>query len=235
MLIVALYIFNFDKVILRKVSSITTNIQDNYIYIVDSIDNYISSHFNQQKTIEKLKYEISQNIKYKIMYLKNNNNKGKNFNRYTLDTIKVISYANFDNFSKIILQTPKQNIGTISALITDDGYSAGIAIYQKKQMVGLLNNNKNANYAVFIGENLVPGITHGNYPEENITIKYIPSWKNIKINDEVITSGMDNIFYKGVKVGYVTKIIQKGTTQEAIVKPYAKVYDDDLFYVYSKK
>jgi rod shape-determining protein MreC len=230
-LIAVSYIFNIDKVILKKVSNISTTIQDGYIYVADSVNDYIDLHFNQAKMIKKLKYEVLQNKKYKIIYQKNAK-QNKKVDKEFLNIVKVISYVNFDNFSKVILQNYNQKENTIFALITDDGFSAGIAVYENSKTIGLLNHNKKSNYAVFIGENQIPGITHGNYPSENITIKYIPSWKNIKIGDEVITSGMDNIFYKGVKVGRVVDIEKNGITQEAIVKPYANVYDKDFFYIY---
>ncbi|MCK5110718.1 MAG: rod shape-determining protein MreC [Arcobacteraceae bacterium] len=208
------------------------NIKDSYVSTFITIENYLSKHFNQADQIVQLKHQVSQNEKYKILYLKNQNQQNTVSDDF-LDTAEVISYIDFNNFSKVLLKVPKK-IDNISALITNDGYSAGIMIKENSQYIGLLNYNEKSNYAVFIGENLVPGITHGDYPNENIIVKYIPIWKDIKINDEVITSGMDNIFYKGVKVGFVVKINKLSTTQEAIVKPYANVYKENTFYLYTK-
>ena len=36
-----------------------------------------------------------------------------------------------------------------------------------------------------------------------LVAKYIPSWMNIYIGDEVITSGMDDIFPQGLKLGKI--------------------------------
>ena len=43
---------------------------------------------------------------------------------------------------------------------------------------------------------------------------------------------MDNIFYKGLKVGKVVKINKMADMQEAIIKPYSQVYQKRFFYTY---
>ena len=150
-----------------------------------------------------------------------------------LSKIDVLSYINFSDFSKVILK-PVSDVKKISALITKNGYSAGIIKKKGIEYIGYLNHNPESNYAVYIGENNVPGITHGIPHNENIKIKFIPLWQNINIGDKVITSGMDNIFPYGIKVGYVSSIKKLSTTQEAFVKPYAKVYSQKYFYILNK-
>ncbi len=232
LLIFISYIFNIDKFVSHKISVLNMNIKDSYLLTINTINNYLSKYSNQSDQISKLKYQVSQNEKYKILYLKNKH-KPKIPRTSYVDIAEVISYVNFNDFSKVLLKVTNNNINNISALITNDGYSAGIMIKNNSNYIGLLNTNEKSNYAVFIGENKVPGITHGYYTNENIIIKYVPVWKEIKIHDEVITSGMDNIFYKGVKVGYVVEIKKLATTQEVIVKPYANVYAQNFFYIHS--
>ncbi len=232
LLIFVSYIFNIDKFISYKISVLNMNIKDSYLLTINTINNYVSKYSNQADQISKLKYQISQNEKYKLLYLKNKN-KPKIPNTTYVDIAKVISYVNFNNFSKVLLKVTNNNINNISALITNDGYSAGIMIKSDSHYIGLLNTNEKSNYAVFIGKDKVPGITHGHYSNKNIIVKYVPIWQEIKINDEVITSGMDNIFYKGIKVGYVIEIKKLATTQEIIVKPYANIYAQNFFYIHS--
>ncbi len=208
------------------------NIKDSYLLTINTLNNYISKYINQADQITQLKHQLSQNKKYKILYLKNKY-KPKIPDTSYVDIAEIISYVNFNDFSKVLLKVTNNNINNISALITDDGYSAGIMIKNNSDYIGLLNTNDKSNYAVFIGKNKVPGITHGRYIDKNIIVKYIPIWQEIKVNDEVVTSGMDNIFYKGVKVGYVEAIKKLATTQEAIIKPYANVYAQNFFYIYS--
>jgi cell shape-determining protein MreC len=80
------------------------------------------------------------------------------------------------------------------------GISSAIALKQDNKTIALLNQNKKCNYTVFIGKKQVPGITSGVTKDNKMLIKFIPIWKHINIDDEVITSGMDKIFPYGIKV-----------------------------------
>ncbi len=232
LLIFVAYIFNIDKLISTKISILNMNIKDSYLLTINTINNYLSKYSNQAEQISQLNYQLSQSEKYKIFYLKATSKSKTPYTPY-VEIADVISYVKFNDFSKVLLKVTNNNINNISALITSEGYSAGIMIKNDSKYIGLLNTNEKSNYAVFIGDNQVPGITHGHYTNENIIVKYIPIWQEIKIHDEVITSGMDNIFYKGIKVGYVVEIKKLATTQEVIVKPYANVYAKNYFYIHS--
>jgi len=229
-LIFVSYIFNVDRIISHKISTLNVAIKENYIYSLRVVSEFVSKYFYQVEQIVQLKNDIEKLEQYKILYLSNEINQTKD-NNNTLAKTKVISYAKFDDFSKVILNSTL-NINKISALITKDGYSAGIIKKENTQYIGYLNHHPKSNYAVFIGENNVSGITHGIPQQEYIKIKFIPLWQDIKVGDKVITSGMDNIFPIGIKVGHIIKIKKLPTTQEALVKPYAKVYKQTYFYTF---
>ena len=101
--------------------------------------------------------------------------------------------------------------------------------------MALLNGNEKSNYSVYIGEEKAPGIMHGTYKENLLIIKFIPIWINIQRDDEVITSGMDNIFFEGLKVGKVVGIKKRANMQEAIIEPYAKTLQAEYFNVYKQE
>ncbi len=105
---------------------------------------------------------------------------------------------------------------------------------QNNQTVSYLNPNPKCNYAVFIGKTNAPGITSGANKKGDIIIKYIPKWYMINVDDEVITSGMDDIFPKGIKVGIITSIKELPNTKIATIKPYAKVLSKKNFYLINK-
>ena len=84
-----------------------------------------------------------------------------------------------------------------------------------------------------MGKQKAPGIVMGLNDKEMI-VKYIPSWMRIKKNDKVITSGLDNIFFRGVKVGVVKEVRTKDAYKEAIVKPYFNSLNPSYFYVIKK-
>ena len=146
--------------------------------------------------------------------------------------IKVLSYFKLNDNSKVIIDYKDIKKDKIYPLITYDGYSAGIALNQKNRNIAYLNNNERSNYTVFIGNSNAPGITSGINENGKLKIKHIPLWKKININDEVITSGMDNIFPYGIKDGKVLKIDKMETTQNILCKPYGKVLSQRYFYIF---
>jgi rod shape-determining protein MreC len=107
--------------------------------------------------------------------------------------------------------------------------AAGIVIKNIKNFsLAYLNNNPNTSYTVFIGKNKIPGVIFGG---KQMIIKYIPKYSQIKTGDKVITSGLDKIFYEGINVGIITKIIKKNLYQEAIIQPFYNPLDPSFFYV----
>jgi len=229
-LTIVFYIFNFDRTISSKLSLLTISIKNIYLSNYTYLFNAISKHMSQADQISLLKNKLFNYEQYKILYL---TNKNKENNANTIKMAHIISYANLNNFSKVILSS-KSNINKISALITANGYSAGIVVNEGYKNIGYLNHHPKSNYAVYIGNKHVPGITHGINNNEYIMIKFIPLWQNVAIGDEVITSGMDNIFPEGIKVGKIISINKLSAIAEAFVKPYANVYNQTYFYIYSK-
>ena len=207
-----------------------TSIKNLYIVNISHIENFFSKYFNQAQQITQLKQQVQEGEQYKVLYALNTNNVSDDVNNSSINKLDVISYMNFNDFSKVLLKSDHILTEEIKPLITSNGFSAGIAIKTDNELVGYLNHNEKCNYAVFIGKELVPGITSGNERKENITVKYIPIWQKVNVGDEVITSGMDNIFSKGIKVGKVLKVKSLASTQVATIKPYANVHSKEYFY-----
>ena len=114
-----------------------------------------------------------------------------------------------------------------------DNFAAGIVKLEKNKPLIYLNHDEKANYGVYVGDNKAFGITHGQKNSKNIIVKYIPIFSDIKVGDEVATNGLDGIFYAGLKVGKVIKVLDNNQNhKEAIVKPYAKAKVSKYYYVY---
>ena len=234
------YIFNIERDIKIKLSQLNNDIStlflDTVVYIESSIDKYIY----QIQYINQLKDLNQKNNDYKLLYdIKtsqlNELNKLQNIDykqQYSFEKTRGLSYYKFDDFSKIIIDYPVSNEKKIYALLTYDGFSAGIVINKDDQNVAYLNNNIKCNYSVYIGDSNAPGITSGMDKNGLIIIKYVPLWKNIKKGDDIISSGMDNIFPFGIKVGKVEDIKIGDTTQEIYAKPYSDVLGKRDFYIY---
>lgn len=195
-------------------------------------------YFTQVVTIEKLQNENKELRNYRLKYeatkkevetiLENL----QNTNITTKDArfARVLSYIDFDDYTKVWLDIEKKD-NTILGVISDE-YAAGIVVNQEGKAKALLNGNEKCNYAIFIGDKKAPGIIHASKNAHNLVAKFIPIWFDIKEGDEVVTSGMDNIFFEGLKVGKVISIKKHQDIQEATIIPYAKVLKQKAFFVY---
>jgi len=234
------YIFKIDKIIVIEFTNLTNNIKSTYKNYYNSIQNNISNYFDQTEQLSSLKVKLEEYKQFKLLYtssskrvkeLENNKINDKNL---SIKYVEVLSYLHMNDFSKVLLDTDIKIDDKILALSTIDGHSAGIVIQQDNQIIAYLNNNEKCNYAVFIGTNNIPGITSGTNKQNNLIIKYIPKWNEIKVGDEVITSGMDNIFPSGLNVGVVLRVETNSNTQTAYIKPSVDVLANKYFYIIKK-
>jgi len=215
--------------ILSEFNQLKYNLKNIYQNIVFHID----IHINQANQIKKLTLENKEYINYisKVAPILNNCEKLKEFKKIKNPNViftQTISYANLPDITSIYISFKDNNITHPKGLIYNN-LAAGIVIKGYKNFsLALLNSNAKTSYTVFIGKNKIPGILFGG---KTITLKYIPKYKKININDLVITSGLDNIFYEGVKVGVITSITQKKLYQEATIKPFYNSYHPSFFYV----
>ena len=98
--------------------------------------------------------------------------------------------------------------------------------------LGLLQGDSKCIFSVYIGDQKNPGVIFGN--KSDMVVRYIPTWMNVKIGDEVYTSGLDNIFFEGVKVGKVTGVVKEEAYTSAIVQPYANISVPGYFHIITK-
>lgn len=233
------YLFEVDELLAKKFTFFN-DLKLSYIDKMISITSSIEKHFNQLQTIEQLRAENTTLKEYQTLYATSQKQLEtlKEFfvnvefpqNNSMIELVKVISYISYDDFTKVWLDKEPEN-DKILGLITDN-YAAGIALNRNGKLVGLLNGNKDCSYAVFLGEGKYPGILTASDTKDEVQIKYIPFWADIKKGDEVITSGMDNIFFEGLKVGRITEITNLPDMKIATVKPYANVLKKKFFYTY---
>jgi rod shape-determining protein MreC len=230
LLISVLIIFQSDK-LKSPFLTLFNNIKVDTIYIYDSISLSINKYFYQSEHIEKLTLEnkkLEDSIASYKAYINSCKNLSyfENLNIKNIKFAQTISYAKLPILSQIYINY-ESNSSNIKGLIYN-GQSAGIVVKSYNNFsLALLNSDKETTYTVFI-KNSIPGILFGG---DKIVIKYIPKYHKININDEVTTSGLDNIFYQGVKVGIINKIIQTDLYQEAEITPYYNSLKPSLFYV----
>ena len=229
--------FFYSNTIQKPILSFLNSIKISYHNTTEFIEETINQHFFQANEIIMLnkklqKFEnnhlVMQQLASEVNDLyKENNSFLKSNPKVTL--IRTISYEKFGNFNRIWLEIPDYNSSKIYGL-TYKELVAGIVIPKNGKALGLLNKDIKSSYAVYIGAEHAPGIAHGNN-DKDIVVKYIPAWFSIKKGDEVITSGLDNIFFKGLKVGRVVSVTKAQGYQNAVVEQYYKSNEPNYFYM----
>ena len=230
----ALYYNNaIQSPITSALNSIKTTYHNSNQYISDTID----KHFFQAQEIQALKskllkYEnshlIMQELAYEIDSIQQESNSTLSTNPQ-VQRVRSISYEKFGNFNRIWMDIPEYNSSKIYGL-TYKELVAGIVISKNDKPLALLNQDIKSSYSVYVGELSAPGIAHGNN-NENLVVNFIPAWFKINKNDEVVSSGLDNIFFKGLKVGRVLSVTSAQGYQTAIVEPYYKSFEPNYFHI----
>ena len=206
-------------------------VEEFILNIKNSISTSINIHTNQAIKIKKL------TLKNQKLINKINNLEARLTNCKDLKYFKVInkpnlvfsyaiSYVSPPDFSQIYINYNKK-ITKPKGLVYNNFVCGEVIKNTGSFSLALLNSNKDTRYTVYIGKNEIPGIFYGKID----TIKYIPKFKVINVGDEVITSGLDGIFYKGAKVGIISEVIDKKLYQEAKVKLFYNDLHPEFFYV----
>jgi len=237
--IIFFYSFKFDLIVGGFFRDVVLDIQKNIVSyskkIVDyyfSITKLNSLNSNLLKQLQVLKKCEILNKIYETKIIQFEKLLSLNQVKYDLILAKAISYINLNNYSLVFLDLKSNTVKTILPLLDLKGYASGIIVRKNHRYIGILNNNKKANYAVFVGKQRAPGITMG-YKNGLLMIKFVPIFYKIKKNDLVTTSGLDNIFPAGIKVGNVEKVSINNQAQIVFVKPFGEI-NSNYFYTLSR-
>ena len=227
--------FNFFEPFKREVLSVSNSIKLFFITQSDRISNNVKTHFDQENQIETLQKQVealkpfaqlSSAFAAKLNQLLEESNLTQFNPRLKLS--RVISYEELDNPFRMWLDLPNYDKKSSYGLI-HQGVTAGIVYPKLQKALAYLQLDKRVVFSVLIGEDRILGVLFGN--KKNLLIKYIPIHADINIGDEVITSGSDNIFYEGIKVGKIVDITTEKIYKIATVEPYMKVKKPNFFYV----
>lgn len=202
-----------------------------------AISQRYEEHLRQQETILTLRSEVelyrqshllSHDMATEFNALLAENNASFHYNpRVTL--VRTIAYANFGDTNKLWLEVPDFNASRLYGLIYNEK-AAGIVTQRDGRPLALLNGDYQCTYAVFVGPEKAPGIARGRN-SDTMLVQYIPAWVAIAVGDEVVTSGLDRLFFSGIKVGKVRSIEMTGGYQSAVIEPYYKGIAPDYFHL----
>ena len=225
---------NYSSGIRERVLSVPLAIKSYVFKIKDKITYEVDTLFNQKRQIQILRQELESCQKTAALSVAfasklNHFLEESKLENYQPDLILVhsLSYIKLGDFSAMWLDFPDYNHSKIYGLLYK-GFAAGIVDEQNGRPIARLLNNKKMIFSVEIGEKKHLGVVFGD--KYFVHVKYIPTYADIHIGDEVITSGNDNIFYEGIKVGEVVHIQTTNLYKMAVVKPYAPLNNPEFFY-----
>lgn len=230
----ALYYFESVQ---RPFLSLLSFTKSSYLESMESVKKSIDEHFDQQATIIELNNELVQYKKDQLIMqqLQAENsalfraNNSSFTTRPDVDLVRVLSYSKFGDHRKLWLKMNDFNTSKVYGLVYNE-LAAGIVVNAHNQPMALLNGDPKSSYAVFVGKKLAPGIVHGTNSDQ-LLVKFIPTWIPIHKGDEVITSGLDNLFFHGLKVGKVISVTLSQGYQNAVIEPYYKPNQPAYFHV----
>jgi len=208
---------------------------------VESVDNSIDEHFSQQETIIKLQSEnkkykennlLAQEFAIELNAMFKEHNSGLKISP-KVQLVKTLSYAKFGDINRVWLDMKDYNTSKVYGLVSE-GVSAGIVTFKHGQPMALLNSDYKCSYTVYIGKKRAPGIVHGKNTKE-MMVEFIPNWIKIEEGDEVFTSGLDNLFFTGLRVGKVLSVTKSQGFQNALIEPYFDVTQPEYFHVIMKR
>jgi len=213
------------------------SLKNSYFNTINSIKTTIDAHFFQAQHIQDLNQKLLklERLQLQMKECTNQLDELAQENNITLakspkiELVHATSYQKFGDFNRLWIDIPDYNASKIYGLLYND-YVAGIVINEYGKALALLNSDIKSTYAVYVGTQKAPGIAHGNN-DKYIIVSFIPAWFILHIGDEVRTSGLDNIFFKGLKVGKVVSIKQSQGYQKAVVAPYFTATEPDYFYM----
>jgi len=243
LLIVALFVMIAqDRVAQNSIMELINPIKQSYKSFTRKVEDRSKTYIFQKESIEKLTKENKVLKKYLLdqtHYLQQVNSLYKKIPSLeklpykSVTIVDTISYVKLNGFSEILLTTPKGkdklSDEKVYGLIQNNTIG-GTAVMKNGNLYGYLTSNSRCKFAVFIGKDRTPGIVQG-VDKDSMLIKFIPKWADIKVGDEVESSGLDDIFFTNIPVGTVESIKVENSYKTAYIKTYSDTQHPDFFFL----
>ncbi len=251
----AVYYF-FGNLLQRQLQPVTSSVRLAHLNSLEYIKNTIDKHFTQADTIALLKAENEKLQREALIYksgikdavykqgayglaLFDSNNSAK------IKLSRALSYSNLPNLYRLWIdfEPSEKNSTSIVTKVYGivyptqsklDSVACGIVLKnQNGKYEAFLNGDPKCSYGVYVGKSRAPGVLYGKN-QDKLVIKYIPTWMDVKPGDEVTTSGLDNIFFEGARVGVVKSVSSDSAYKEVFVDGYYNPLSPNYFYVIEK-
>jgi len=246
----------FGGLLQNRLSPLSSSVRLLYIAANEYVKELFDTHIAQADTIARLKAENEKLQKEALIYktsIRENVYK-QNMAGFGGDTLgqnvkiklsRAVSYSNLPNLYRVWIDfepSEKQENGAIPKVYGIvyptqnklDSVACGIALKNPNgKFEAFLNGDPKCSYGVYVGKNRAPGVVYGKN-QDKLVVKYIPTWMDVKPGDEVVTSGLDNIFFEGVRVGIVKSVSSDSAYKEALVEGYYNPLSPNYFYIIEK-
>jgi rod shape-determining protein MreC len=230
----------FSPILQSPFFNLSKTIKITYLNQIESIQSAVKKHISQVKTIQELQqrnqyYERELLTLHQIAdeyrnLLQEQNSSFKTAPSVTL--LRTLSYVRMGDPHKLWVEMDHFDPTQVYGLLYR-GYVAGIVVSHDKRPMALLNGDIKSSYAVSVGNSHAPGIARGTNGR-HLIVEFIPTWIPISVGDEVQTSGLDQIFLSGLKVGKIISISKASGYQSAVVVPYFYAKNPTYFHVITK-
>ncbi|PAF42394.1 rod shape-determining protein MreC [Helicobacter sp. 11S02629-2] len=230
LIVLVVAIFGFVPVLRSFVITSSYDVKQFYVEKKQSFSDFVDDYTTKAAEVAHMRSTIRElqadKLKYDALKVSFDNlnaalNINNKYDGVNTKLAKVISYASLANYTRIWIDYSVKHSTTNKMYgILKDGYAMGIATFKDNTLLGFLNGDKSTSYSVYVGKNQAPGILRTD-SDNKIVIDYIPSWIDVEVGDEVITSGLDGIFFEGIKVGKVTSVKEDHGYTKASVQVYS--------------
>jgi len=251
----AVYYF-FGNLLQRQLQPLASGTRLTYSNTLEFIKDTIDAHFFQAEQIASLKAENEKLQKEAITYKSGIKDvvyrqgvqgfiQTGNSQAAKIKLSKALSYSNLPNLYRLWTdfepseKVDKKGIAKVYGIVYPtqsklDSVACGIVLKnQNGKHEAFLNGDPKCSYGVYVGKSRAPGVLYGKN-QDKLVIKYIPTWMDVKPGDEVITSGLDNIFFEGARVGVVKSVSSDSAYKEVFVDGYYNPLSPNYFYVIEK-
>lgn len=220
--------FYYGTYVKRAVLFVNDNIIDAYYGAKSYIVNTINEHFNQVEEIRTLRAKnetleqmsmLTSTFAQQLNMLLEDKNSTQYFPKVSL--VKAISYVQISNYHRVWLSFSSNLNDTRNKGLIYQGYTAGIAVARDGRLMALLQGDEQCVFSVYIGKSKIPGVAVGK--NGKVFVNFIPKSYKIDIGDEVLTSGLDEIFFSGVPVGKVVSVFSENMYQSAELETFAQI------------
>ena len=188
---------------------------------------WLASTAQENKALRKaLKRAVDENFKCSETELSNQRlRKFLNFQKSRIDQVlaaEVIAKDPSPWFHAVIIDKGE-----------DDGIVQGLPVVNSEGIIGqvmaatsdyakvLLMIDRNSAVDSLVQRSRARGITRGNATDQ-CRLQYVLRKNDVKVGDTVISSGLDGVFPKGLRIGHVSRIIRRnaGIFQDVEVTPF---------------